>query len=286
MSFYVLDKIWDPEAEANADWFDATPGIIVLLDGAAPLCKEERVSTLDNDAVWLVRRFAEHFAGAEVSAGDGIAERVERVRAQLHEEYSKLCRSAGFTPTETPFSCLSIAHDAGASVEFFNMGDVTTLIRNCDSTITRFGESTVRELDRQALACLKREISKGVEPHSARLTNVWPRILSNRALRNVLSGYDVLDANVSCVNHLERLSSRRHEVRDVLMMSDGFYRLVDTYGRYTDAALFEAVERVGLSELLAELRHIEIEDSPCKKYPRFKQHDDATALWFELKGES
>ena len=65
---------------------------------------------------------------------------------------------------------------------------------------------------------------------------------------------------------------------DLLMMSDGFYRLVDTFERYTDATLFQAVEQRGLAALLQELRELERGDPECRRHLRFKTHDDATAL--------
>jgi hypothetical protein len=286
MPLRVIERVWDPDAWVNADWSSEIEGAVVLLDGAAPVAKE-RVSSYDNDTVWLVRRFPEHLrkqleVARAVAPGTpaDIPVLVESARASLAREYTGLCRQAGFVPAETPFACLAIAHDAGARLELFNLGDQTTLVRGRGGhSLGKLGESAVRELDRQALDLLVRELRAGVEPHAARHARIRPAILANRALRNQLAGYDVLDINVSCRERFEHQSFERAATRDLLMMSDGFYRLVDTFGRYDDASLFQAAERNGLAALLAELRSIESDDPECTRHPRFKCHDDATALW-------
>lgn len=161
------------------------------------------------------------------------------------------------------------------------MGDLSVLVCRQDGTVERFGQSTVRELDRQALAVLERQIASGPASYAERLANVWPKIQDNRALRNVVEGYDVLDPSVSCLGRMARMSFERRNIRSFLMLSDGFYRLVDTYHRYTDASLFRTVETDGLLPLLRELRALELDDPECVRYPRFKQCDDATALWIQ-----
>lgn len=280
MSFRLLEQVWDPDSAANADWFHTHMNTVVLLDGAAPQHRQP-VSSFDNDAVWLVRRFAEVFSRSSQPTSISLLERIEHAREELDREYRALCGQAGLVPKETPFACLALAQELNDQVEFLNMGDLSVLIRGRGGSVERFGTSAVRELDRQALALLEREIADGPATHAGRVANVWPKIQANRALRNVLPGYEVLEPGVSCTGKLERSVFARSEVRSFLMLSDGFYRLVDTFHRYTDASLFDAVERRGLRELLRELRAIEDGDAECVRYPRFKRHDDATALWLE-----
>jgi hypothetical protein len=106
-------------------------------------------------------------------------------------------------------------------------------------------------------------------------------ILAHRALRNRLPGYDVFDLDDGGASRFEHRAFGAGAVRDVLMMSDGFYRLVDTFEHYSDDTLFHAVEQRGLAALLQELREVEQNDLECVRHLRFKTHDDATALWLE-----
>jgi hypothetical protein len=278
MPLRLLERVWDPDSAANADGFWVDGGTAVLLDGAAPR-GGQRVSDAENDTVWLVRRFVEEFARA--GAGD-VRERVERVRAELKRQYDGLCAVAGFSPAEPPFACLAVAERAGESLDLYNMGDLTTLVRRRDGSVQRFGQSAVLELDRRALSEMRRLQLAGVEPHAERRDRVGPIILAHRELRNRLPGYDVLDLDAGGAERLEHRRFAAAEVRDLLMLSDGFYRLVDTLHRHTDASLFEAVGQRGLAPLLAELRELEQGDPECTRYLRFKTHDDATALWLDV----
>jgi hypothetical protein len=281
MAFRLLDRVWDPDAPTNADWAGITPSLVTLLDGAAPLV-EERVSAHANDAVWLVRRFDELSRKRLDAPARDIVALVEAARSELAREYDELCRVAGFVPADAPFACLAFAHDAGERLELFNLGDCTTLVRGRQGRLQKLGASAVRELDRQAIERLQNELAAGVEPHAARLARIRPVLLANRAHRNRLAGYDVLDVTTSCFGRFERLACLRGATRDVLLMSDGFYRLVDTFARYDDVALIDAVERRGLDALLEELRELESADPECTAHPRFKRHDDATALWVAI----
>lgn len=280
MAFELVDRVWDPDARDNADWFGVGTDTILLLDGAAPRAAPA-VSSFANDTVWFVRRFVEVYgpAGLALDTAEAL-EQIERCRAQLDGEYRAMCRQSDLTPSETPFSCLAVARDHADCIELINMGDLTTLIRTSDG-VRRFGSSTVRDLDAQAIELLRAELERGVVPHAARVANVWPRLEAHRALRNVLPGYDVLDVNFCATGHAERLVCARHSVQACMLMSDGFYRLVDTFGLYDDDSLFLAAERNGLGALLEELRAAEASDAQCVRNPRFKPSDDATALLFK-----
>jgi hypothetical protein len=280
VSFRVREQVWDPDNGANADWFHCQTDTVVLLDGAAPQ-HPQPVSSFDNDAVWLVRRFVEVFSRLSLDRSIPLLERIERAREELDREYRALCGKAGYVPRETPFACLAVAHERSGQIELLNMGDLSVLLRRRGGSVERFGTSAVRDLDGQALALLEREIAAGPATHAERVTNVWPKIQANRALRNVLPGYEVLEPGVSCAGKLERCAFARGEVSSFLMLSDGFYRLDDTFHRYTDASLFDAVEQRGLRELLRELRAVEDDDAECVRHARFKRRDDATALWLE-----
>ena len=61
-------------------------------------------------------------------------------------------------------------------------------------------------------------------------------------------------------------------------MTDGFYRLVDPYGLYTDAQLIGHCERRGLQSLLKELRGCERGDGDTGERA-VKSADDASAVF-------
>lgn len=71
---------------------------------------------------------------------------------------------------------------------------------------------------------------------------------------------------------------------ELLLMSDGYAALVDSYAAHDDAGLVAAIRARGLAAVGEELRAIETGDAGCTRYPRFKTSDDATALWLRIGG--
>ena len=69
---------------------------------------------------------------------------------------------------------------------------------------------------------------------------------------------------------------------DVLLMSDGFAALFDTYRAYEPAGFFKRLQSHGLDDLARTLRGIEQDDAACLRYPRFKMSDDASAIWLRV----
>ncbi|MBI6899406.1 protein phosphatase 2C domain-containing protein [Pseudomonas putida] len=69
---------------------------------------------------------------------------------------------------------------------------------------------------------------------------------------------------------------------DVLLMSDGFAALFDTYRAYDPAGFIERLQSHGLDDLARTLRGIEHDDAACLRYPRFKMSDDASAIWLRV----
>ena len=62
-----------------------------------------------------------------------------------------------------------------------------------------------------------------------------------------------------------------------MLATDGFMRLVDVFGAYSDSALHARLAAGGGRELMQEYER-ERSDLMAALYPRVKTHDDATFL--------
>lgn len=71
---------------------------------------------------------------------------------------------------------------------------------------------------------------------------------------------------------------------ELLLMTDGFGAAIDLYGLIDRAALPALLTTEGLPGIAARLRAAEAADADCSRWPRFKQGDDATALWLRIAG--
>ena len=95
--------------------------------------------------------------------------------------------------------------------------------------------------------------------------------------RNRPGGYGVIEADRACLAFAEYIPLA--DPSAVLLTSDGFFRLVDYYSQATESELLtRAVERGGVSALCDYLRRIEQNDPDCRKFPRLKPQDDASAI--------
>lgn len=112
-----------------------------------------------------------------------------------------------------------------------------------------------------------------------------PAVLADRRAARALPGQRVLgiDADESA-RAMELACVAVAPGDDLLLMSDGMAALVDSYAAYDAAGLVAALRTRGLAALGGELRAIERSDAVCRRYPRFKASDDATALWVRVGG--
>ena len=109
-------------------------------------------------------------------------------------------------------------------------------------------------------------------------------------LRQARSAHNTPNGSVWTLGLVPEAAGRLHQTTipvsagdEVLICSDGFSALEETYLAYSSQSLLEAANSKGLNELYQELRHIEhIVDPTGEKFPRFKRSDDATALHLRL----
>ena len=126
---------------------------------------------------------------------------------------------------------------------------------------------------------MTREVRKrrdaGVLDMTALLAEFAPQLKQGRARRNRPGGYSILEASHDALAMPEFIDLG--SPAEILLCTDGYYRAVDHYGLHDEAGLMSA-SAGGVDKVLAALRAAEASDPGCRRYPRFKPADDATAL--------
>jgi hypothetical protein len=105
---------------------------------------------------------------------------------------------------------------------------------------------------------------------------------ANRNLANVAGGYWVLGLEPEAAEHMETSAIPLERPATALLMSDGLYRAVDTFHVIADNHVAAWAMDEGLGTILAAVRGLQARDAECRRYPRLKPQDDATALLFEI----
>jgi len=252
---------------------------IVVLDGASSVAQQNYIDQDAGDVNWFVRRFGTDFGAA--LAGNGSQEQlvrraVDATRAVFEE------RTAGqAVPVYAwPIAALTwirILPGRGApELILYCLGDCKSLLLRPDGSVQDLDPyvNPQEAVLAEAIAALARE---GVSDPCARRARLLPMLRRRREEQNTDPHPQSL-----CLAPAGPFAARRYSVRAVpgsvlLVMTDGFYRLVDPYGLHTGASLAQACVRDGLDAMLAALRAHEAA-AGAGTGMAVKQADDASAV--------
>jgi serine/threonine protein phosphatase PrpC len=268
----VVDAVCEPSGAVNEDRWGALEHSAWVLDGSTGLTTEH-VLPGPSDALWLMERID---IGLRVEnradRAENLAAALRPTLAEARAEFARVALRPDAEAADMPCGSLTMLRVIDGVAEMSSLGDCRIL----DGEGRCFGTSGVTALDDRLVAEVVTLQKQGV-PHG----DIWQRLLPmtrrHRALMNRPEGYWTTDVTGAGLDHIEieRVPARSGD--HFLLMSDGFYRLVDTYRRYTYPQLMDAAQR-GLAPLLLELREIEAADPECRTYARLKPRDDATAV--------
>jgi hypothetical protein len=231
-----------------------------------------------SDAAWFAATADALLARLTRASDDGMS-LLRRLVAELHDA----CAAAALVPLadteiELPSASLAAAHIVGDEIELLMLGDCKLLLRQADGQIEALDQSLVAPFDAMVVDAL-RAIQAGGETDLQKITpRLTPLIRENRRWKNRPGGYGVLTADPACLAFAETARRPAADVTHLLLATDGFYRLVDTYRMLTASELMQAALERGLAPLHAELRRLEDPDPECLAFPRLKARDDATAV--------
>lgn len=240
-----------------------------VIDGATDLSEPGLVGD-QGGAAWLATEADRLFSNASGS----MPMMCETIFRGISVAYESVRRRDPQGPWEIPRAAFAAVAIEGESLVCAFAGDCAVLLRGAcgDSFIT---ELPNREAERAEAASL----GEGATASVVRS----PAVLKNRRVsRSVPARTLSINENASRISTKIR-TTKAERGNDVLLMSDGFAALVETYALYEPSGLIDAVVERGLPTLVEELRSTEFEDRLCIRFPRFKISDDATAIWLRIE---
>lgn len=275
MRLHVRDAVTRPSHVVNEDSWVGVEDAIWVMDGASGL-SPDRVTDGPSDAAWLVER-ARAVIGRQDASGlvDTLATVVRDIAAALS--------ASGDSPAhELPSASLVAVTLDGPTLEVLALGDCRLILRSPGGRARVIDDAeTLDALDRSAIeALVAAQRSTGADLDVAR-ESIRDLLRRNRDLLNRPGGYRALAPGLE----VTEVALRRVPVgtgTTGLLVSDGFYRLVDTFHVLDPDGLMDAVTVSGVGPLLDELRRLETNDPEAQRFPRLKRSDDATAVAFEV----
>jgi hypothetical protein len=285
MRLELLDSISAPGRTLNEDRIGALDSLAWVIDGATDFV-EQRLLPGPSDAAWLAATLDAALARIgqgwlveqPMGALAGVLADITRTAA-LAFERERLRVPSGHHEHPSAAGTIVRLDAARGRLEHLALGDCVLLVEGADGVFHRVGVAAERAGDRAAIARI--EAARRRDGHAtwkeARKA-MLKSMVRGRPLLNQPDGYGALSITLPPAQFVQPGEIAVAHGAHVLIASDGFTRLCDVFGRYDFAALVAAARRTGLAALLEELRAAEREDRDCHAFPRFKRHDDASAL--------
>jgi hypothetical protein len=250
---------------------------IIMMDGASSVADEDFIDRDAGDVAWFVRQFAASLAQT-ISASRSQEDSVRLALGQLRSEFHARTRGVTVPLYAWPIAAMTWVRiwEEGDSVtlEAYCLGDCKTMLRLPDHSVLDL-DPYVNPQEGIVQGEVARLAQEGVDDPSTRRERLLPMLRARREFQNTT------DAPIALVLQPNGpLQARTRTVQAdpgamLLMMTDGFYRLVDMYDLYTDEQLADACATRGLDALIQELREVE---SAGAATVSVKSSDDATAV--------
>ncbi|SDD37294.1 Protein phosphatase 2C [Massilia sp. PDC64] len=253
---------------------------LVLMDGATPLTPERCLAAGASDPAWFVRRFAQDLGCVLRADGDQealVLEALEHTRAA----YRAAGGHADVPPYAWPIATLAWVRvsdpdaDGSHTLDLFCLGDSKILLQLPDGAVRDLDpfENPQEQATQAAVAAL---VAEGILDPAERWARLLPMLRARRHEQNTAAHPAIL-----CLEPRGPFAARRTRVTAppgalLLVLSDGLYRLVDTYGLHSDGSLLDACRARGLDALLDELRAFEAGKEAAGLAA--KTADDASAI--------
>jgi hypothetical protein len=281
MPLHVIDKVCEPSGKVNEDIAGSTNTAAWVMDGATGL-GDEQLLPCASDAAWLVQRvdafLRAHADDASLAMTELFAGAIEDVR--MAYQRSKLREAQA--RYELPSAGIVFVRCASNGIEYARLGDCTGVFA-LDSAVSSMGRARLHGLDGRVLDRMRTLQRQGVQDYTRLRRAIRDDLRANRNLANVGGGYWVLGIEPAAADHIETGVIALDRPATALLMSDGFYRAVDTFQVIAEDRLVAWATDEGLAPILAAVRRLEAGDAECLRYPRFKPRDDATALLFKIE---
>ncbi|GAA1416209.1 protein phosphatase 2C domain-containing protein [Kitasatospora putterlickiae] len=251
----------------NEDFALAADDVAVLLDGAG------LPAALDTGCVhgvpWFVRTLGTALHRRAVDRRTGLRECLAAAIRQTARTHAATCDlGSPFTPSAT----VTVARAAADRLEWVVLADSTLALRLATGvrTVADHRVSEVTTAQHRAMAGELASLSPGERA-----------IASARAQRptmNTATGYWAAAADPEAAREALVGAVPLGEVRAAALLSDGAARAADDFGVLSWTGLLTGLERHGPRHLIARTRELELTDPECRRWPRAKCHDDATAV--------
>lgn len=270
----IVDSLNDPgKGQGTGDdrfGFDEDTGRAWVIDGSTDVGGRRVMASEESDAAWLAQTVSEAYAALTPEPEDAIEAHMrrvlERVKAHADSESLEPLEMAPRYCWPTGAGIFFWQRDA-ANAEIAALGDCIGLIETDNNPVIC---GYVGKVDKETEEA--RDMLKLSEAERFKILQDQ-RDMHNRDDGYWVYGMDPAASDRAVITPFEAVAGRH-----VLLMTDGLFRLIAPYRRFTPKALLDAAIANGLPSLLETLRGFESSSEDDAKHGRLKTRDDACGV--------
>jgi hypothetical protein len=262
-------------AKPTEDFLAVNPSVALVLDGLSS--PPELGSGCLHGTPWFVAQLGCALLQAatcrpDEPLADCTADSIARVAA-LHRDTCDL------THLGTPSCSVAIVRERPDTVEYLSIFDTVILLDGpgglaavSDLRVDGYAQEEHRQTLRHHI---------GTHEHQRAVSTL---VAAQRPHRNVSTGYWVAGANPDAAHHAVTGAAPRADVVRGAILSDGASCLAEDYGLTDWAGMLDLLAAEGPAAVIDRVRRAEDTDPTGERWPRYKAHDDATAMFCQFNG--
>lgn len=264
--------------EDAVGWSD---GAFWVLDGVSSIAPSHHSPAVDaeSDGLWLVQEYNRALVKA-CGASKGLREILTDASRDVAKQFEGGRFSPQDHPDECPLAAIAIAKTDSSCIQIATLGDCRAIVEYSDGTCCVLGGC--RELEARAERTRTAVRGIVVSDGGRSVGEIRPQIravlASNRRGLNQKGGYWLLTVDAVGPSGATVCEFDLARVTRAILVTDGLYRLVDTFRACAPCELLNSAFARGLPELTCNLRDLERRNSRSAEFCEVKIHDDVAAI--------
>lgn len=257
---------------------------IIVMDGATSIADQNYIDRDAGDVVWFVNAFAkslERVIRKDVAQEESVVQALTEVRREFLATTSATAIPTYALPIAAMTWIRVVESDGMQVLNLFCLGDCKAFLWSPDGRAVDLDpyENPQEGIIQREIARLTAE---GVVVAEQRRERLMPLLRARREFQNSANAPTIL-----CLEPQGPFSARRYSIHAdstsiLLAMTDGFYRIVDTYDMHSIEGLAQRCLDKGLEWVLQELREYEAQRADAAS-TSVKAADDASAAIFMFR---
>jgi len=253
-----------------------------VIDGALPLSHAHHTDAY-SDVVWMVTWWNQYLK-------DHLDDKTRTLRSimrsgvdEINQAFGRFYDPRQLSKLDCASASIAIVRVNGDRLENMVLGDVEINIGCQNGQVLTLVDETMSTMDDQVINMIFNNPNRQKQIAFNGYTNAELKVLQdNRMTMNAPGGYTVLEHDPRAIENAIYKEYPLTDLKSVLIMSDGYSAVYNKYNLMSQKDLMETCINEGLEGPLNRIRQAEREDLDFKVFKRLRQHDDATALVFQV----